>query len=167
MKCHKCTHLDAKRYYVKGRGKNTSSHKVLHGLDHRNRWIVWSSNDCRPFCEICIWHYSRAVWELLNNYDIPPTFGTHLRYGHQWPQSCCQCCRLSKDKIALMTTIRLKSLNEGKRKGKLKTNVVFGCRYWRGWNWIGLNTKSDMVLKWDVIPILLFGCNSIFWNCAV
>jgi hypothetical protein len=45
-------------------------------------------------------------------------------------------------------------------------NAPFGCWYWRTWNWIGFNTKSAMVLKWDVI--LLFGCRWIrVWNCAV
>jgi hypothetical protein len=44
----------------------------------------------------------------------------------------------------------------------------FGCWYWRGRNWIGLNTKSGMVLKWDAIPILLFGFHWIgVWNCVV
>jgi hypothetical protein len=44
---------------------------------------------------------------------------------------------------------------------KNHNNALFRCRYWRWWNWIGLNAKWGMILKWNVILILLFRCHWI------
>jgi hypothetical protein len=44
---------------------------------------------------------------------------------------------------------------------KNHNNAPFRCRYWRWWNWIGLNAKWGMILKWNIILILLFRCHWI------
>jgi hypothetical protein len=51
---------------------------------------------------------------VINDHNHAST----TRKGRQH-NKLCRCYHLPKNKIALMTTIRLKSLSEGKRRGKL------------------------------------------------